>query len=120
MGVEPSYGDLIAEIKSARLGDVEASVNEIYKRLNRPGFDNGYSVDEIDERKDVSEWLCTKHALATPMNDGLSPAYEPSSDEIAEGLIARKAIRALWRHGQPAPPRPDDSEITQRLQLRPE
>jgi hypothetical protein len=113
MGVEIAGDELIAQIKQARrqieqrdaqvgrrITEIEDSVNELSKRANRPGADGGYSIAELDERKDVAEWLCTKPALATPKDDGTSASYEPSHAEISDALLARKVLRKLWRHGE--------------------
>jgi hypothetical protein len=51
-------------------------------------------------RKDAIGLCRTRRALTIPKIDaGVSDDYEPSPSEIDEALTARKAIRALWRHG---------------------
>lgn len=42
-----------------------------------------------------------KHNLSIPKNDGHAPEYAPSPLEIDEALLCRKALRNLFRHGDP-------------------
>jgi len=76
-----------------RVSELGETVDDLCRRMNRPGGDGGYSAEEVDERKDLVAWLHTKHALATPKNDGGAPAYEPTSAEISDAAVARKAMR---------------------------
>jgi hypothetical protein len=83
MGME-NLGDLIAEIRKARadldgiidnrdqryikrFDALEGSVNEFYKKLNRPGAES--TGADTDERKDAVDCCILKHAIAHPKAD---------------------------------------------------
>ena len=85
-----------------KFGSLESSVNELWWKANRPGFDGGGDRGADLERKDARELCVLKHELEVPKNDGHAPAYEPSSVEIDAALIHRKALKNLFRHGDPA------------------
>jgi hypothetical protein len=70
------------------------------RRVNRPGAEGAANDNEVLLRKDAIGLCRTRRALTIPKIDaGVSDDYEPSPSEIDEALTARKAIRALWRHG---------------------
>jgi hypothetical protein len=41
--------------------------------------------------------LLDEKAVQQPKNDGLQPDWQPSSDEIATALTAKRALSKLWR-----------------------
>jgi hypothetical protein len=105
-----NLGELLTEIRKAsenldladnkytkRFEALEGSVNECYLKLNRPGA-AGFS-ENVDERKDAAALCCIKHELNVPKNDGVSPVYTPSSSEIDDAMLAKKALHSLFRHG---------------------
>ena len=113
MGME-YLGDLIAEIRKAqadldgiidnrdqryikRFDALEGSINEFYKKLNRPGAES--TGADTDARKDAVDYCILKHAIAHPKADTAEVGYAPSPDEIDTATIARRAIEALWHHG---------------------
>jgi HK97 family phage major capsid protein len=109
------WGPILSDLRRAneaiegvpdRLKPIEAStsantksIDELYKITRRPSF--GGSSDTISDfvRKDATEYCQVKHDLATPKNDGVSAEYVPSPSEIDNALLARKALRGLFRHG---------------------
>jgi hypothetical protein len=83
MGME-YLGDLIAEIRKARadldgiidnrdqryikrFDALEGSINEFYKKLNRPGAES--TGADTDARKDAVDYCILKHAIAHPKAD---------------------------------------------------
>jgi hypothetical protein len=112
MGAQSSIDALITEMKSTRamiseragvadrrFDQIEASVDELYKRTGRPGGES-YSAGRDAERRDAVGLCLTKHMLTVPKDDGIAPDYEPSSMEIEEALVARKALEKLFRTGE--------------------
>jgi HK97 family phage major capsid protein len=108
MGME--LGDLIREIREAsanldqrdantmkRFETLEKSVNEIFLKANRPGREGGGF--ETDEHKTARDLCILKHDLDRPKNDGTTPEYAPSHEEISTALNAHRAMKALLRHG---------------------
>jgi HK97 family phage major capsid protein len=53
----------------------------------------------MDERRDAIQYCHTKHEISVPKNDGRAPLYTPSSCEVDEAVLATKALRSLFRHG---------------------
>jgi len=112
MGAE--LADLVAEIKAAsaniangdswinkRVDQIEKSLNEIYRKVNRPGAERT-DDEEVAERKEAIGLCRTRRALTVPKFDaGVSDNYEPSAAEIDDGLRARRGIKNLWRHANP-------------------
>jgi len=103
--------DLVAQVKEAsasiaqgddrftkRLDGLENSINELYRKTSRPG---GFGGGETDERKDAIGHCIAKHDLLQPKDDGRVGQYSPSEAQISEAMTARKALRALWRVGNP-------------------
>jgi hypothetical protein len=85
---------------NARIDGIEKSVDALFRRVNRPGAEGAANDNEVLLRKDAIGLCRTRRALTIPKIDaGVSDDYEPSPSEIDEALTARKAIRALWRHG---------------------
>jgi hypothetical protein len=60
----------------------------------RPGVE--MSID-ISERKSAAGLCVTRHNLTIPKNDGSRADYVPASSEIDEAMLARKAVRSLFR-----------------------
>lgn len=85
-----------------RLDAIEKSVNDLYLKTQRPGGFSGDSDDVITERKSAIELCNTRHNLAISKNDGSAADYTPSSSEIDEAMLCRKALHNLFRHGDPA------------------
>jgi HK97 family phage major capsid protein len=109
MGYEVS--DLIDEIKKAsqilergdaRIDAIEASVNDLFKRVGRPALSYSAGADADFERKSATEMCMIRHAERVPKVDGIEKAYFPSSSEIDEALAARRAFSHVIRHGSPA------------------
>ena len=113
MGME-NLGDLIAEIRKARadldgiidnrdqryikrFDALEGSINEFYKKLNRPGAES--TGADTDARKDAVDYCILKHAIAHPKADTAEVNFSPTSDEVMDAAVAREAIEALWHHG---------------------
>jgi HK97 family phage major capsid protein len=108
MGAEPGYSDLIAELKSARehfdvrvgkrLGDVETAVNDIFKRLGRPGADRYDGASDL-VRKDAIQMCIDRHSWEHQKHEGRRLEYTPKGEEIDEAMCAQRAWRAILRHG---------------------
>jgi len=114
MGYEPTeLHTLVEEIKRAsadiatgdqrtasRFDEVERSVNELFKRIGRPGSVTERD-DDADERKSAADLCILKHDLQQPKVDVAAAEYAPSSNEIDEAVRANRAMKALWRHADP-------------------
>ena len=106
-------GALVQEIRQAsenisagdarmnqRLDGIERSVNELYLKANHPGATWETKDDEVAERKDAMGLCYNRRALTIPKIDAdVSDNYTPTSAEVDQALIHRKAIKALFRHG---------------------
>ena len=106
-------GGLVQEIRQAsenltqgdaatvkRFEKVEASINELYLKAHRPGAAWESKEDDIAERKSAVELCHNRRALTIPKIDAdVSDNYTPTSAEVDQALIHRKAIKALFRHG---------------------
>jgi hypothetical protein len=80
-----------------------AAIDELYKIARRPGVGGSGSAVDDPERKDAEAHCRTRRALTIPKVEGnVASGYTPSPSEIDEALTARKAMRALWRHGDPS------------------
>jgi HK97 family phage major capsid protein len=110
MGVELNLNDILRDIRAAsenmtkadsaaaqRFAGIEQSVNELFKRLARPGAEGG--GNDTDERKEAIEYCVLKHDIAAPKVETGQPIYVPTPAEIDEAIIARKAISSLFRTG---------------------
>jgi hypothetical protein len=84
---------------NSRIDKLEASLNALLLKSNRPGPGRETADDEVAERADARSSCIVKHALTIPRNDGNTAEYTPSASEIDEALLAKKAIRSLFRHG---------------------
>jgi HK97 family phage major capsid protein len=113
MGVHEDWADILAQLKSLqdeldtvvekrearhlqRFETIETSLNDLYKRLQRPGAEHR-SGDE-DEHKCARDLCILKHDLDKPKNEG-GPEYVPGHDEIETAVGAYRATRKLLRHG---------------------
>jgi HK97 family phage major capsid protein len=83
-----------------RIGQLEKSINELYIKQQRPGSSWNTTDDELTDRKSAIELCRIRRNLTIPKTtDGSSVEYVPSSSEIDEALVARKAIRSVFRTG---------------------
>jgi HK97 family phage major capsid protein len=83
-----------------RIDELAQSVNELYLKANRPG--PGWESKD-DNAFDEAIGLCqNRRALTVPKIDAdVADNYAPTSAEIDEALVHRKAMKALLRHGNP-------------------
>jgi len=79
-----------------RLGGIEGSVNELFRRTGRPGAFGG-DLGATDERKSATEMCRIKHALDVPKIE--TTEYVPSSAQVDAALAAKRGLKALIRHG---------------------
>jgi HK97 family phage major capsid protein len=80
---------------------LETSVNDIWKRISRPGAEHVVDDDAALARKSASELCRIRRSLTVPKLDiGVADDYAPSSSEIDEALAARKALKSLFRNGE--------------------
>ena len=97
---------LLAEIKKARtaidqrdgqtarrLLQVEDSVNELFKRANRPGPESGYSGAVVDERKDANELCRDRKSWSQQKYEGRREAYAPSPMRSRKHSTARARVQ---------------------------
>jgi HK97 family phage major capsid protein len=93
--------DVIVDTRDARyikrFEQVETSLNDLYKKLQRPGRGNDPTDD--DEHKCARDLCVLKHELDRPKNDGTTPDFIPSHDEVSTAISAHRAMRKLLRHG---------------------
>lgn len=106
--------DLVREIKQAseaivatdennkqKIASLEASINELYKKVQRPGTFTTTSDESADERKSAIEMCRIRHQLISPKLDvGVAAFYEPGAGEIEEALTARRALKNFFHHGK--------------------
>jgi len=59
-----------------RIDQIEKSVNELFKKVSRPGFSAERDDDDL-ARKDATQLCIIKHALVVPKNDGNTAEYVP-------------------------------------------
>jgi HK97 family phage major capsid protein len=70
------------------------------RKANRPGAAWESKDDNAFERKEAIGLCHNRRALTVPKIDaGVADNYVPSSSEVDEALIHRKAMKALLRHG---------------------
>jgi HK97 family phage major capsid protein len=111
MGAEPDYRALAREIKSAsealsardgkvtaKVAELEHSVNELLARAQRPGSD--YRGGEDLERKSAIEMCEWRHGWERQKSEGREIDYVPSSLEIDEAITAQRAWHKIIRHGR--------------------
>ena len=84
---------------NARLDSFQKDLDSVLLRMNRPGASgDGYGSSDAHAR---AVQLCkTRHELNVPKDAGRD-TYSPSSSEIEEALLHRKAVSLLWRSGDP-------------------
>jgi HK97 family phage major capsid protein len=112
MGVELGLADFLKEAKEIRdsigtaddarekrLDGLERSMNDVLRKVSRPGFGGGDRVDDL-ERKDAIEYCILRHELDVPKTDGQA-AYTPSSAEIENAVLATRGLHTLFRTGNP-------------------
>ena len=100
-----NWPELVAEIKAAtggikegdhkfrqRLDGFEQSLNELYKKVGRPGHE--VVDDTITERKDAIARCRNWHDLQTPKDTG-GAIYSPDQAAINNAKLATKSMRAL-------------------------
>lgn len=75
-----------------RLEGFEGSINELYKKVGRPGAE--VSDNDAKERAAARELLEIKHELKIPKKDPDHP-FKPTEDEIKTAMIYRKALPAM-------------------------
>jgi HK97 family phage major capsid protein len=106
--------ELVAEIKTAstaiangdsavqkRVDKHEEAINELFKKTSRPGAEWAVDDDATFARKSAVEMCKVRRALNTPKIDaGISDDYTPTSNEIDDALLARKAIKKVFRTGE--------------------
>src|SRR5262249_41990616 len=113
MAQETSLAALVEEVRKAaasmadgderlraRVDTIEKSVNEIYRRVQRPGADNS-GTDSGDVRKEASDFCVLRRHITVPKSDGGNVIYTPSSAEIDDAMTARTALTNLWRLADP-------------------
>jgi len=81
----------------SRYASLETSVNDLFKPTGRPGGEWGR--DLTDERKSAIEMCRTHHNERLPKGDLATTEYVPSSTEIDEAIIARRALPSFIGHG---------------------
>lgn len=96
-------GSLVSEIRDVsdaiakgdaktvkRLDQLEAGLNELFKKAGRPGAE-WHSVDDA-ERKDAIALREARHYEKSPKNDGITvKQYVPTSAEIDEATVVRRS-----------------------------
>jgi HK97 family phage major capsid protein len=104
-------GDLAAEIRKAsqilergdaRIDQIEASINELFRKVGRPGMGYSETADADFERKSATEMCMIRHAERVPKVDGVIKEYSPSNSEIDEAMAARRGFSHTIRHGSAA------------------
>lgn len=113
MGAEPDWNGLLREMKalggamdrgetktSRRLDTLEASVNDICKRLGRPGGGDCGGGTDIERKSAIEMCLDRRSWSVNKIEGGRWQDYTPSSEEIEEAITAHKAFKALLHcHG---------------------
>jgi HK97 family phage major capsid protein len=98
--------ELLAELKKAnqregqtarRLSEIEDSVDNIFKRMGRPGSEGGVDGREL-ERKHAIELCLDRKSWSSQKYEGRREAYAPSTDEIEEAISCARAFKALLRN----------------------
>jgi hypothetical protein len=104
--IETAKSQFEALVTNARIDQIEQSVNELFRKVGRPGLSHYDGGDGTAERADAIGLCMTKHMLDRPKDDGVAPDYAPSSGEIDEALRCKKAIVKLFRTGELSPQPP--------------
>src|SRR5262249_41506757 len=84
---------------AARMDALETSINELFKKIQRPGAEA--ANDNTDKHQEAVDLCILKHKLTVPKNDGFGAIYVPSSSEIANARTYRGGLESLWRVGDP-------------------
>src|SRR5262245_48921051 len=111
MGME-GLAELVSEVRrvaadinsgdtktNQRIDVLQKALDGVLLRLNRPGAaaDN----DNIDERKQASDFCVLRRNITVPKSDGNTVIYLPSPTEIDEARTACRGLRNLWRLSDP-------------------
>jgi len=72
----------------------EDAINNLSKRLGRPGSDTKDGADL--EKKEAIDFLQARHNLRVPKRDQ-AHVFNPSDDAVTEAVLACKAVRGLMR-----------------------
>jgi hypothetical protein len=80
-----------------RIDGLERTLNDHALRLGRPGAEG--VGGSLEERKDLAAWCELKWALDRPRDDGCAPWYAPSSAELDNAAVAKKALEKFFRSG---------------------
>jgi len=102
--------DLVAEIKSAsrsieagevrtnkQLESMAANIDELYRKVGRPGAEWTASDDEVAERKDAIEMCRARHSTKVAKHEDTE--YTPPSSEVEEAICAQRGLTQYLRHG---------------------
>ena len=79
---------------AAKQQSFEEAINGLSKKMNRPGG-NGADAEEVD-RIAAIELLRHRHNIKVPKIDA-QHAFNPSEDQITEGMLAVKAMHNLMK-----------------------
>ena len=94
-----AYGNQTRE----RIASHDKAIDDLYRKVNRPGGFGGVRDDDLLERKDAEAYCRTRRALTIPkIEANASLDYSATPGEIDEAMTAKKAMRALLRHGDPS------------------
>jgi hypothetical protein len=63
--------------------------------IDAPAYVKPYAKRQRNDTTDAEG--VTRHNLTIPKNDGSRADYVPASSEIDEAMLARKAVRSLFR-----------------------
>jgi hypothetical protein len=113
MAHENSLAELMSEIKTvgagiiagdtrtnARIDALQKSLDALYLRVGRPGAEAANDNADL-QRKDAIELCKVRRALAVPKIESSGSLDEPTSDEVAGALVYKKALKEIWRVGNP-------------------
>src|SRR5262249_40401920 len=81
---------------NARIDILQKALDTVLFRLNRPGPE-GAANDNVDERKEASDFCILRRNVTIPKSDGSNVVYLPSPAEIDEARSACRGLRNLWR-----------------------
>lgn len=84
------------EANNRQIAELHKSINDIYRRISRPGNDNFPRGDNDNARADARR-LCIEKRLDTSPRD--AGPYEPSHGEIEQALNYCTALTPLMRAG---------------------
>ena len=75
------------------------SLDGVLVKLNRPGAEG--ANDNIDERKEASDFCILRRNITVPKSDGSNIVYLPTPAELEEARTACRGLRNLWRLSDP-------------------